>query len=245
MITYPFSAPIIMTDDIFVAYGGATGTSTALQRQAAYLIAEKQATSYINTFLLPVQVTGTYNYQNQPRIATDYGYVHRIDSVDIISQNFFTATCDLLHNPGCALIAEDTFGYVDIQTLLPTATLISYYAIPYPAFPPVFPFLANYLQPYQFQISYNAGLPTGTANQPDVLLALTLAAGININLMSNPSALAGEADMGIDEYSVIDYREVRHKSSIKRTVFGSSPTANKVAQLLSGAIKLARQQLQL
>ena len=245
MVIYPFTTPIILTDDIFTSYGGATGTSTALQRQAAYLIAEKQASKYIGTLLLPTSVTGTYNYQNQPRIATDYGYVHSIDHVDILSQNFFTATCDLLHNPGCALISDDTYGYVDIQTLLPTATLISYYAIPYPAFPPVFPFLANYLQPYQFQIAYHAGLPTGTANQPDVLLALTLAAQINLNLMSNPSALAGEADIGIDEFSTIDYREVRHKSSIKRTVFGSSPMANKIAELLSGSIKLARQQLQL
>ncbi len=245
MITYPFSAPIILTDDIFVSYGGQTGTSTALQRQAAYLIAEKQASRYIGTLLLPTSVTGTYNYQNQPRIATDYGYVQSIDAVTIQSQNFFTATCDLLKSPGCALISDDTYGYIDIQTLLPTATLISYYAIPYPAFPPVFPFLANYLQPYQFIVAYTAGLPTGTATQADVLLALTLAAQINVNLISNPSALAGEADIGIDEFNTIDYREVRHKSSIRRTVFGSSPAANKVAQLLSGSIKIARQQLQL
>lgn len=245
MITYPFNAPIILSDTIFTLYGGQTGTSTAPQRQAAYLIAEKQASRYIGTLLLPTQITGTYNYQNQPRIATDYGYVHSIDAVNIFSQNFFTATCDLLSSPGCALISDDTYGYVDIQTLLPTATLISYYAIPYPAFPPVFPFLANYLQPYQFQISYNAGLPTGTANQPDVLLALTLVAQINLNLMSNQSALAGEGDVGIDEFSTIDYREVRHRSSIKRTVFGSSAMANKAAQLLSGAIKIARQQIQL
>lgn len=245
MNVYPFQSAIILTDDIFTSYGGQTGTSTALQRQAAYLIAEKQASSYIGTLLLPTEVTGTFNYQNQPRIATDYGYVHSVDAVTIISQNFFTATCDLLKAPGCAIISDDTFGYVDIQTLLPTATLISYYAIPYPAFPPVFPFLANYLQPYQFEIAYNAGLPTGTANQPDVLLALTLAAQINLNFITNPSALAGEADVGIDAFSTIDYHEVRHKSAIKRTVFGSSPTANKIAQLLSGAIKLARRQLEL
>lgn len=245
MVIYPFSAPIILTDDIFTSYGGATGTSTVLQRQAAYLIAEKQASKYIGTLLLPVSVTGTYNYQNQPRLATDYGYVQSIDAVTVWSQNFFSATCDLISNPGCAIVSDDTYGYVDVQTLLPTATLISYYTIPYPAFPPVFPFLANYMQPFQFQVAYHAGLPTGTANQPDVLLALTLAAGINLNLMTNPSALAGEADIGIDEYSVLDYREVRHKSSVKRTVFGSSPTANKIAQLLSGSIKLARQQLQL
>lgn len=245
MITYPYDAPIILTDAIFSMYGGQAYSSVPAQRNAAYLIAEKQTTRFINTFLLPTTVTGTYNYQNQPRIATDYGFVHRIDAVYILSQNFFTATCDLLSNPGCALIADDGFGYVDIQTLLPTATLISYYAIPYPAFPPVFPFLANYLQPYQFQITYNAGLPTGTANQSDVLLALTMAAQINLNLMVNQPMLAGEADVGIDSFSAIDYRETRHSSSIKRTVFGSSATANKIADLLSGAIHIVRKPLQL
>ena len=53
MITYPFSTPIILTDDIFVQYGGQTGSSTPLQRQGAYWVAEKQATNYIGTFLLP------------------------------------------------------------------------------------------------------------------------------------------------------------------------------------------------
>ncbi len=245
MIIYPFTAPIILTDDIFTSYGGATGTSTVAQRQAAYLIAEKQTSQYIGTLLLPVSVTGTYNYQNQPRIATDYGYVQSIDAVTVWSQNYFTATCDLISNPGCAIVADDTYGYIDIQTLLPTATLISYYTIPYPAFPPVFPFLANYMQPFQFQVAYHAGLPTGTANQPDVLLALTMIAQIQVNLMSNQSALAGEADMGIDEFSTIDYREVRHKSSIRNTVFGSSPMALRAALLLRSSIKIARQQLQL
>lgn len=245
MIVYPYNSAIILTDDIFNTYGGQNYNSVPVQRNAAYLIAEKQATRYINTFLLPTIVTGTYNYQNQPRIATDFGYVHSINAVNILSQDFFTASCNLLSNPGCALIAEDGYGYVDIQTLLPTATLISYYAIPYPAFPPVFPFLANYLQPYQFQITYTAGLPTGTANQADVLLALTMAAQINLNLMVNQPMLAGEADVGIDAFSAIDYRETRHKSSIKRTVFGSSATANKIADLLNGAVRIVRHPLQL
>ncbi len=245
MIIYPFNGPVILSDDIFAQYGGQFYNSVPAQRTAAYLIAEKQASKFIGTVLLPTIVTGTYNYQNQPRIATDYGYVQSIDAVTVWSQNYFTATCDLISNPGCAIVADDTYGYIDIQTLLPTATLISYYTIPYPAFPPVFPFLANYMQPFQFQVAYHAGLPTGTASQADVLLALTLAAQINLNLMVNQSALAGEADVGIDEFSAMDYREVRHKSSIKRTVFGSSPMANKIAQLLSGSIKLARQQLQL
>lgn len=245
MVIYPFSAPVILTDDIFNTYGGLNYSSVPAQRTAAYLIAEKQATKYIGTPLLPVQMTGTYQYMNQPRIVTDYGYVNSIDSVNIISQNVFSASCQLTSSPGCAFIANDTYGYVDIQLLLPTATLVSYYSIPYPAFPPVMPFIQNYNQPYYFQISYNCGLPTGTASQADMLLALVLAAQINLNLMVNQSALAGEGDVGIDTFAVMDYTERRHRSSIKRTAFGSSAMANKIAGLIDGSVIKCRPQLQL
>lgn len=245
MVIYPFSAPIILTDSIYTSYGGQTGTSTAAQRQAAYLIAEKQATKYIGAPLLPVNVTGTFQYANQPRIVTDYGYVNSINNVQIVSQNVFSFQCQLTQSPGCAFIANDTYGYLDVQILLPTATLISYYSIPYPAFPPVMPFLQNYNQPYNFVVSYNCGLPTGTATQSDMLLALTLAAQINLNLMIDQSALSGEGDVGIDGFSVLDYTERRHKASIKRTAFGSSAMANKIANLIDGSVVKCRPQLQL
>lgn len=245
MVIYPFSAPIILTDSIYTLYGGSTGSSTAAQRQAAYLIAEKQATKYIGTPLLPINVTGTYQYLNQPRIVTDYGYVHAINDVQIISQNVFSFQCQLTQSAGCAFIANDTYGYLDVQILLPTATLISYYSIPYPAFPPVMPFLQNYNQPYNFQVSYNCGLPTGTATQADMLLALTLAAQINLNLMIDQAALAGEADIGIEMFTTLDYTERRHKAAVKRTVFGSSAMAMKVAGLIDGAVVKCRPQLQL
>lgn len=234
-----------MNDNIFTSFGGQTGTATSAQLQAAYLIAEKQATKYIGTLLTPTNVTGTYQYMNQPRIITDYGYVNSVNNVQIISQNVFSFQCQLTQSPGCAFIANDTYGYLDIQLLLPTATLISFYSIPYPAFPPVMPFLQNYNQPYIFQVAYNAGLPTGTVLQADILLALTLAAQINLNLMINQSALAGEGDVGIDGFSTLDYTERRHKSSIKRTPFGSSAMANKVANLIDGAVVKCRPQLQL
>lgn len=245
MVIYPFTAPLYLNDSVFSSYGGQNYTSTPTQRTAAYLIAEKQATKYIGTLLSPINVTGTYQYMNQPRIVTDYGYVNAINDVQIVSQNVFSFQCQLTQSPGCAFIANDTYGYLDIQILLPTATLISYYSIPYPAFPPVMPFLQNYNQPYNFVVSYNAGLPTGTVIQADMLLALTLAAQINLDLMVNQSALAGEGDIGIDTFSVMDYTERRHKSAIKRTAFGSSAMAMKIVNLIDGAVVKCRPQLQL
>ncbi|MBT7009794.1 hypothetical protein HN960_05160, partial [Candidatus Peregrinibacteria bacterium] len=74
-----------MTEDIYVEYGGQTGTSTATQRQNAFLIAEQRASKYIGTFLLPTIVTGTYPYNSSNFIVTDYGYVHQILSAKVLS----------------------------------------------------------------------------------------------------------------------------------------------------------------
>jgi len=57
---YPYASPIILTDAIFTAYGGHTGSSATAQRTAAYLIAEMAATADIGSFLLPTTVTGTF-----------------------------------------------------------------------------------------------------------------------------------------------------------------------------------------
>ena len=249
MMIYPFNSAIIMTDAIFSRFGGGqyTGSFSSQQLQDAYLVAETEATKYIGTLLLPIIVTGSFNYENQPRIATDYGYVSNILAVNIISENYFSATCDLISNPGCAFISDDTFGYVDIQQILPTATLVSYYSIPYPAFPPSMPFLANFLVPYQFQISYQCGLPTGTANHPNFLRALTILAQIYLDDMS-PGQVGmneGNSDVAIQEFKSMDYQETIAKTAFHRTNLGQSPKANRAAFLIDGVIKKARKALYL
>jgi hypothetical protein len=244
MMIYPFQAPILMNDSVFLRFGGGlyTGSFSSQQLQDAYLIAETQVTEYIGTPLLPIIVTGTYNYESQPRIATDYGYVSNILSVNILSQNYFSANCDLISNPGCAFISSDTFGYIDVQQLLPTATLVSYYSIPYPAFPPSSPFLANFLVPYQFQIAYQCGLPTGTASHPSVLRALAILSQIYLDDLQPGLAgmNEGNADVAIQEFKSIDYTEMRAKTALRRTNLGQSPKANRAAFLIDSCIKKAR-----
>ena len=247
MVIYPFSAPILMSDALFVRFGGKTYADSFAKQQLqdAYLVAETQVTEYIGTPLLPIVVTGTYNYENQPRIATDYGYVSNILSVNILSQNYFSANCDLISNPGCAFISSDTFGYIDVQQLLPTATLVSYYSIPYPAFPPSSPFLANFLVPYQFQIAYQCGLPTGTASHPGVLRALAILSQIYLDDLQ-PGLVGmneGNADVAIQDFKSIDYSETRAKTAFHRTNLGQSPKANRAAFLIDSVIKKARKAL--
>jgi hypothetical protein len=220
MNVYPYSSPIILNDSIFIQYGGTTGSFTAAQRSAAYLIAEKQATKHVGTFLLPTTVTGTFSYS--PRIVTDYGYVSQVYSVNIISKDNFTE-CTLQQNSGCVFIWEDTFGYLDVGCLM------SYCHC------------NKWIVPYQVQLAYQAGLPTGVASQPDILLALTMAATISLNEMVFPSQNEGVGDVGIEQFSSLDYSEKR--KALKNTSFGNSARANKIASLLSSAIRTARPSL--
>lgn len=214
---YPHNTALILTDDIFVENGGQTGSFTATQRQNAYRIAEKQASNYIGTFLLPTIVTGTWGYA--PRIVTDWGYVNQIYAVNFLSVNNHQ-TCVLQSDSGCAFVWEDTYGYLDVSCLINYCNC------------------AGLLIPYQVQVSYQAGLPTGIASQPDIHLALTMAAQINLNEMIFPSQNETTGDVGVASFSSLDYSEKR--TSLKRTAFGNSAKAQKIANLFDGAVRKAR-----
>ena len=167
MQIYPYSYPLILTDQIFSLYGGkGTGSFSSGQMQIAYQQAEQQATAYIGTFLLPTIVTGTYSTARTftQRIATDYGYVSRILDVGIKTQKItYSGGAELLTNQGAAFIYDDTFGYVDVYRLHGLCGCHN---------------TGNF--PYQYQITYEAGLPTGTATLPLMLQALTMAAQIHL-----------------------------------------------------------------
>lgn len=222
MNVYPHSAALILNDSVFVEYGGQTGTFTAAQRSNAYRIAEQQASRYVGTLLLPTIVTGTFGYES--RIVTDYGYVHQVYAVNILSQGNLT-TCALESNSGCAFVWEDTFGYFDV------ACLVNYCNC------------AGLVVPYQIRVAYQAGLPTGTANQPGMLLALTMAAGLALNEMIFPSQNESTGDIGLESYSSLDYSEKRVKA--RRTVFGTSAKAEHIANLIDGVVRKARPALTL
>lgn len=217
MNVYPHSTALILNDSIFVENGGQTGSFTATQRNNAYRIAEQQMTNYLGTFLLPTIVTGTWGYA--PRIVTDYGYVNQVYSVNILSKNNLQ-TCALESDSACAYVWEDTFGYLDVSCLINYCNC------------------AGLVVPYQVQVAYQAGLPTGVANQPAMLLALTMAAQINLNEMIFPSQNEGVGDVGITQFSSLDYSEKR--VAMRRTAFGTSAKAEKIANLADSVVRKAR-----
>lgn len=210
---YPYSSPIIMTNDIFQAYGGILGASTPAQREVAFSVAEEFATDDIGTFLLPTIVTGTYFFQDS-QIITDYGYVNQVILVRFLDtkENIYYSVSGTA-NVYVSLL-DDTRGVVDIHQIFGNCQCVSAYH-PYP---------------YKVQIVYEAGLPTGTASTPRILLALTQASDMVLNQIE---MFGNEADglVGLDQFKNQDYSEVRH--SLKETVFGSSARAQFISNLLS------------
>jgi len=176
-------------------------------------------------------MTGTLNYMGINRLVTDYGYVHQIYSVNVLSKQA-GIDCTLRSDTGCAYIYDDTFGYVDFKRVS------SYCNCGYPyqgAYPP-----------YQISIAYQAGLPTGTANLPGIVQALTILAQIDLN-EKFPGAVGmneGVGDVGIQKFSSMDdYHEERTHSAIIRTNLGSSARAMYAKRLVDATVKKARRTL--
>jgi len=175
-----------------------------------------QATEEVGTFLLPVIVTGTFSWPiHTDHLVLPYAYVHRIMGVTLLDQQAYNS-CDLDEADGCAFVWNDTYGYIDPRRIEDVCQ-------------------CAYGVPYQLRIAWESGLPTGTANLPNALLALTMVAEINLNEIIDPSANEGVGDIGIQEFSNQQYKESRKR--LRNTAFGNSARANKAAQLLSNLRK--------
>jgi|SRR3990167_913302 len=216
MIEYPYSSAFIIDDNAFVAYGGHTGSSTQGQRNAAYLIAEKRMTSHIGTFLKPTVVTGIFGWPLYPdHLVLPYSHVHSIKGVTVLDQEAYNS-CDLDELEGCAFVWNDTYGYIDPRRVA------NYCACAYGV-------------PYQIRVAWEAGLPTGTSVQADMLLSLTIVSEIVLNEIVDPSANEGVGDAGIEEFSNQQYREKRKK--LRNTGLGRSARANFAADLVENVRK--------
>lgn len=222
----PIVIPNILTDDIFVQYGGQTGTSTVAQRQAAYAMAEGQAVQEIGTFIQPTIVTGTFNWPVVPdlRLQLDYDRVINILNVTTIHDAGCDCANDSIELTGCAWIRHAEAGIVDIRECGNTvkwacnACLCGQFGN----------------GPFLVRIAYEAGLPTGTASDPRLLMALTTAADLNLEQMIDPSgAEGGPGDPGIKSFRSLSYSETRADSSFSMSAFGSSARANYVARMIS------------
>lgn len=240
MQIYPHNSPIILNDVNFSQYGGqGTGTFNSFTLQSAYLLAEMQVSSYIGTLLLPTTVTGTYPFMHQYRIATDYGYVQQLLNVNILTKTPTNLACSLTSNDGCGYIYQDTFGYVDFRRL----TSVCGWGWWWSGYP-YSPYIVDY-GPYQIQIAYVAGLPTGTANQPGILQALTILAQIQLNEMFPGTVGVNESvgAVGIQDFKSLDYMERRAEHALVKTELGDDARSQRAKKLIDMSIRKARKVL--
>ena len=219
MNNYPLSSAIILNDTIFSSYGGHVANSLPAQRDAAYWLAEIAAWKDLDTFLLPIIVTGTYPfYQSLMKtgLVLDNSYVSQIYQV-----SFYDFKGDLYWSETGSssyyfALRDDTFGIIDINYILSNCQC------------------TPSMYPYKIQVVYQAGFPTGTANRPDILMALATYADL---ILQEIIGYGNEApgDIGVQRYQNQDYREER--IGLLRTSYGSSARANFAHRLLSGLRK--------
>lgn len=230
------TSPSVLTDTIFTAYGGQTGTSTAAQRQAAYCIAEGKAAEEIGTFVAPTIVTGTYMWPPMGQMAKlEHDHISRIVSVTSIHEAGCECADTDIEIEGCIWVTDADNGIVDVRevggTVRAACAGCCTCASPW-----------GYGVPYQFRVVYQAGLPTEAASDPRLLLGLVTFADLALEQIIDPSgAEGGPGDPGVQSFGASGYSETRVK--LKQTAMGSSARANYAARMLRefkpmGALKL-------
>ena len=207
-IIYPYNYPIILNDEDFITYGGETGTSTEAQRNAAYLGAEKRVTSFLGTFLLPTTITGTHVIDPLRNLKTEYGYVHSINSV-IVRSRQSDDECTLKDTSTCAYIRDDGYGILDPKCVFVCCPC------------------TGALDQYQLQVSYIAGLSTGTMSQPDYLMYLVALADIFLKEIVGDGGNESTGDIGVESFGDLGYSEKRFP--LRKTTLGSSAKSNWIA----------------
>jgi len=220
-VEYHHLSPVILTDEIFERYVPELtigDSSQGDQRQGAFLIAEQMMIRALRTPLVPTQVSGTFPFRvpYEP-IILPHVYVR---SVDAITAYGFDrgCSCDLHDIDACAYL-RNFLGIVD------TRIIAGYYQSGCGC---------GAVAPHHFDITYTAGLETGTSmNDASLLRSLSILAQIELLEMLDPGGLeGGGGDAGVQSYSGPGYSETRTKTSVRSTPLGESVMANKAWRLV-------------
>lgn len=212
MQQYLYTTPQIMNDQIFLLYGGMTGTSSQAQRDIAYTLAEEQMVEYLTSYLTPTIVTGTHFYQGQNVLELDYGWITRVLSTKIQSIDNLTS-CTITEENACSHIRNAKYGLLDYYKLLGCSGCGGIVK-----------------RPYQIQVVYESGFVSGTYLGKSMLQALTLASQINLNEIDVSLSNESIADVGVEFFINQKYHEKRKTQH--NTSFGNSPVANRIARLV-------------
>jgi hypothetical protein len=211
---YPYSSAQFLNDEIFVNYGGQTGSSLSVQRDIAYALSEKLMTQHLGTYLLPTDVTGSFQYLNHYNyVWLDHTFVNSVASVDFMDErgvSYYTIS-DIPSR--YATVFDSRVGLLDVHHWASSHCCNGTVA-----------------RPYNLQVVYNAGLQSGTTMQQDMMMALVTGADL---LLGEILGYGNEADglVGLAKFSNQEYSETR--LPMVRTGFGTSPRTQLIVQLVS------------
>jgi hypothetical protein len=212
-------APVILTDALWAEYAPPCFTSGSVgQRRAAFLKAEQQMVEQLNTPLVPTQVTGTYGWR--PRQILDFV---RVSSIDAVSAKSVECSCVMHDISACAILLDAKHGIADLWL---TGNLLAACG-------------CGAGSPYLAEVVFTAGLPTGTSSLDMGLhMALAMAATLVLNEIVDPGANeGGPGDPGVVSFGSQGYSEQRISptsfAGLRKTPFGTSARANKIADLVS------------
>lgn len=204
----------VLTDEIFLLYGGLTGTSSFAQRNVAYVMAEEQMEEYIDSFIIPTTITGTYFWGGGNPVELGHGNLIAVNAVSVNSRDWQNS-CTVNTVTGCHAVRGDgKYGLVDVAYLVSCGGCTS--VVGYP--------------PYNVVVSFESGLQSGSTYQPSMLQALTLAAQVNLNEIDVSLSNETIADAGIEFFINQSYHEKRVKGY--NTAFGNSAVAQRIARLV-------------
>jgi hypothetical protein len=212
MKTYPFLTAQILSEQLFVMYGGHTGTATAAQVAGALAIAERQMTEQLGTYLVPVTVTGTYYVNNDfSPLVLEVGRIREVKKATFhFIESLVTGT--YTDYPGIAQIRDAESGFVDIRFHIDS-----------------YPCCQWQPGPYEVEVVFTSGMDTGTSmNEPGLHMGLAAAADLVLNEMIDPGG--SEVQVGVQDWSSMRYRE--NRTPLHNTAFGMSARANYISRLV-------------
>ena len=120
MADYPVDTVLIMTDDIFVFYGGETGTSMPGQRQAAYYIAEEAMSRHLQCLLNPLNITEPVYPTLGGTTELNWGRIHDVYSIKITDNRSFTHVITGTQSSPIDswVIRDPLYGHIDVNNAI-------------------------------------------------------------------------------------------------------------------------------
>jgi hypothetical protein len=227
VLEWVHTSSVILTDALYFSYiGDPLYTGTATQRNAAYLMAEQAMIQYLKTPLLPTAITGTFIWPSlrgmdsytigESTIKLPFTWLQSIEAVSVLSGGG-TGTCGLQATDGCYRI-RDRIGYLDVFCI---GNLVRQQC-------------GSASLPYQVQVAFTAGLPTGiAADDLSLHMALAMKAEEVLNEIVDPGANpGGPGAPGVKNWSTLGYSETPLPESLEVTPLGNSARMNRAVQLV-------------